>query len=1250
MGNRKVLLAIAVALFVNTSAVYSQTVGNQTQIFVPGNEPYTNIIFPALLKLPSDYNATTTKYPLLVFLHGTGESGNMDGSQLSRIYNSAGAGGPAYFIARNNFPESFAHPVTGVAYKFIILSPQAPGWSTSANGLKCLINDMVAKYRVDTNRIYITGLSAGGQGVMDYVSHNNTVPQYLAAAMVPMSAAFPSNQSLMNVAAADEVKAWGFGSLADSHGATTSDNMNYLNNARPGSARFTAYAGGHCCWNNFYNPNYKEVINGKSMNIYEWMLLNKRGGADAVTANAGSDQSVTLPASSVQLAGTVVEGGPAASYSWSVVAGPNTPAINSPAAAVTSVSGLVEGAYVFKLTVTNTAGASGSANVAVNVNVSGAQDLYYRSITIDKNKISGTQANFPVLISGTYDFLKSTANGGKVDNANGYDIIFTSDPEGNNLLNWEVEKYNPATGELAAWVKTDLSAAADKTIYIHYGNTSITRFQGNAKATWNSGYAAVHHLFNGSGIGISDATTNGNNGTITGATAGTGSIAGGANLNGAPQYINIGNSSTLGITGNITLEAWINPSDFSNYNGIIAKTSGQFPKPYDFYLSQGSGVPQLYRGNGDMNSYGSVAAAAAPAVNSWSHIAVTISGNTVTHYLNGNVNGTGTLPAAGTGGNGTDNVMIGSRSDGATRFKGKIDEVHIVNGTLSAGWIKTEYNNQSSPATFYAIGAEYTHVTTPPVVNAGNDQATTATTITLTGSATSANAAISTYSWTKISGPGTPAITSPAAATTTVTGLTEGVYVFRLTATDAIGQSASDDISITINPTQSGTGGNKYYRIITINHAQVSNAYQSNFPVLITGVYSFLKTTANGGRVENNKGFDIQFTTDVAAANKLNWELEKYDPATGELVAWVQTDVSPTEDKIIYMHYGNSTISSFQGNTNGTRNSSYAAVQHLANGSTLGATDATVNANNGVVNGATAITGKIEGAANMNGSNQSISLGNKPSLGITGNITLEAWINPSDYSNYNGIIGKTSGAYGIPKPYDFYLTQGSGIPQLYRGNGEVNGYANVGANTAPPAGTWSHIAVTINGNTVTHYLNGVVNGTGTLTAAGVNGTENVFIGSRNDGATRFKGKMDEVRIVNGALSADWIKTEYNSQSSPATFYAISDEVGVGTAALRTSGAAVMSAADAKENINEPEIVVYPNPVKDKAVLSVNNTREGKAEVVIMSANGQVVKKLQLAKNTQKVQWTIPVSTLARGTYIIKTTINEWTRSVKLVKL
>ncbi|SEW32016.1 PKD domain-containing protein [Chitinophaga arvensicola] len=89
-------------------------------------------------------------------------------------------------------------------------------------------------------------------------------------------------------------------------------------------------------------------------------------------------------------------------------------------------------------------------------------------------------------------------------------------------------------------------------------------------------------------------------------------------------------------------------------------------------------------------------------------------------------------------------------------------------------------------------------VIVPPTANAGVDQTTGSTTVTLNGAgSTTPNGTIQSYLWEKVSGPAAGVITNATAVSTTVTGLTTGVYVFRLTVTDSIGQTASDTVQIT---------------------------------------------------------------------------------------------------------------------------------------------------------------------------------------------------------------------------------------------------------------------------------------------------------------------------------------------------------------------------------------------------------------------------------------------------------------------
>ena len=87
---------------------------------------------------------------------------------------------------------------------------------------------------------------------------------------------------------------------------------------------------------------------------------------------------------------------------------------------------------------------------------------------------------------------------------------------------------------------------------------------------------------------------------------------------------------------------------------------------------------------------------------------------------------------------------------------------------------------------------------TLPIANAGTDISITLPTssVTLSGSGTDTDGTIASYAWTKLSGSGT--ITSPSSASTTITGLTAGTSVYRLTVIDNSGGTAADDVNIVV--------------------------------------------------------------------------------------------------------------------------------------------------------------------------------------------------------------------------------------------------------------------------------------------------------------------------------------------------------------------------------------------------------------------------------------------------------------------
>ena len=206
-------------------------------------------------------------------------------------------------------------------------------------------------------------------------------------------------------------------------------------------------------------------------------------------------------------------------------------------------------------------------------------------------------------------------------------------------------------------------------------------------------------------------------------------------------------------------------------------------------------------------------------------------------------------------------------------------------------------------------------------------------------------------------------------------------YYYVVQAVNVAGTSGqSSQVSATPSVLFSWPNGYGYRRAITIAHTQVPNTDQLNFPVLISGTYAYLANTANGGCVTNANGYDIVFTSDASGNTPLPYERESYSASSGTVDLWVQVPVvSHTSDTVIYMFYGNSSVTSDQTNHSGTWDSNFKAVWHLANGTTLSGADSSANGVNGINSGMAATAGLIDGAAaGDGGAGHQINTGTNP--------------------------------------------------------------------------------------------------------------------------------------------------------------------------------------------------------------------------------------------------------------------------------
>jgi hypothetical protein len=305
------------------------------------------------------------------------------------------------------------------------------------------------------------------------------------------------------------------------------------------------------------------------------------------------------------------------------------------------------------------------------------------------------------LVSVTDTQLKSTSNGGLVASSTGADILFTKS-DGTTLLDYEIESYASTTGQLIAWVNIPiLSAVTDTTIYEYFGNASApAETPGNITGTWDTNYKAVWHMNDNAANTTVVDSTGAHNGTNIANTSGktiTGQISSGLNYTNNTDYTSASFDGTA--ISNTTMESWFNLTNTTGQPAGIftwADPNGcSFGTP--FLLANIDSTPNI-KYYVDANYRQTTAI----STGTWYHAAITLSGGTTwKFYLNGALQSTYTGATSGQSCAKTVYAARGYNNPANV----KMDEYRVSDSTRSADWIKTEYNNQSSPSTFYAYGA-----------------------------------------------------------------------------------------------------------------------------------------------------------------------------------------------------------------------------------------------------------------------------------------------------------------------------------------------------------------------------------------------------------------------------------------------------------------------------------------------------------------------------------------------------------------
>ncbi|MEN6537886.1 MAG: SpvB/TcaC N-terminal domain-containing protein [Bryobacteraceae bacterium] len=353
-------------------------------------------------------------------------------------------------------------------------------------------------------------------------------------------------------------------------------------------------------------------------------------------------------------------------------------------------------------------------------------------IIIDHTKVFADNlelTDFPMLFKKTDPDLRSTSNGGFVGKADGSDILFTYND--GTKIDHEITSYDPATGSLTAWIKMTLPAWADMPVFMYFGNPSSGNQQ-NPSGVWSNGYVGAWHMNEdptATAPQIHDSTGNGNNASAVGywysTDQGSGPIDKGLQYNVLTNAIEAPASTSLNNLNAMTLSGWIqNPSMLKTTGSgmLFSKANSASAFAWDFRIPYtSSGTCFDFRVAYDRRALDK-AVCDGPShqlqPDSPAFVSVTWDGGSATSsvqfYINGepayNTNPVySSYDGRGTRVNPTTYPLdMGNNhtpSPGLGFALGTIyDEARVSNTPRGAGWIATEYANQSSPEDFYTYG------------------------------------------------------------------------------------------------------------------------------------------------------------------------------------------------------------------------------------------------------------------------------------------------------------------------------------------------------------------------------------------------------------------------------------------------------------------------------------------------------------------------------------------------------------------
>ncbi|HEY8970419.1 MAG TPA: carbohydrate-binding protein [Puia sp.] len=442
------------------------------------------------------------------------------------------------------------------------------------------------------------------------------------------------------------------------------------------------------------------------------------------------------------------------------------------------------------------------------------------------------------------------------------------------------------------------------------------------------------------------------------------------------------------------------------------------------------------------------------------------------------------------------------------------------------------------------------------------------------------------YQWTKVSGPASGTITSPNAATTTVTNLSAGTYIFNLLTTDnnTGTLSANDTVQVTVNASSGSTGS---------AYQSVPSTIQGESYATMSGVATETTQDAGGGLDVGwiSKGDWMSFNLNVVSAGTYTVSFRVSSALTG--ASFKMQDAK-----------GNILTTVNVPNTGGWQ--AWTAVTASV---TLPAGTQTLT-----------IISLADNGWNLNWMQFALQVTVPSGKAIPGTIQAE---------NYDAMIG-----VGTETTKD----AGGGLDVNYLNYPGNQVSYNVTVSAAATYTATFRVSSPVTGATF-KVMDGKNNVLATVTVPNTGGWQ---IWSNVSASVSLPAGAQTVKIVcqtTSGFNFNWM------QFVQSTTVAIA---GIATSGSAISGISA-GPADSTATSQPAHFNLYPNPATDQVTLDIADNYAGRLDVQIISVAGMVVRRYELNKGLVIIQTPISLSGLTPGIYVIRVSGAGWYVTKKILK-